>query len=100
MSVAALAVYALACARLTRLVTTDDFPLVARPRAWVRGRDRSGTGPAHWAAELVSCAWCAGVWCATALACAADRWGSVPAPVLTVMAGAWVAGAAAGWADH
>ncbi len=48
----------LAVFRLTRLVTEDSLPPVARARSEVM---RSGP---DWAAELIECPWCAGFWIA------------------------------------
>jgi hypothetical protein len=63
-SVTLLLILGLACWRLTRLVTADDFPLIAKPREWVIGED--GTAHEgrwyHWFGELISCYWCASGW--------------------------------------
>lgn len=61
----AFALYALACARLTRLTTTDT--ITARPREWIteRADARRATRPL---AALLDCDWCVSVWVAGALA--------------------------------
>ena len=76
------AVFVLAVARLTRLVTDDS--LLARPRGWLLARFpaentempegpdtfvvestglRYATHP-HWIGGLITCRWCAGFWIA------------------------------------
>lgn len=57
-----LAVYALAVARLTRLVTTDR--ITAAPRATLLRR----IPEQHLAAYLITCDWCASIWIAAAAA--------------------------------
>lgn len=86
----ALALYALACARITRLVTTDT--ITAPPREWIteRAYARALTRPF---AELINCDWCASVWVAGALA-ALDALASGP---LHALANAWSAPAALAW---
>lgn len=61
----AFALYALACARASRLVTTDT--ITARPREWIteRADARALTRPL---AALLDCDWCVTVWAAAALA--------------------------------
>lgn len=76
-----IAVAGLACFRLTRLVVTDDFPLVAVPRRWIIGDpyhtydheagewqpERRHEGRwFYWFGELISCPWCASGWVALA----------------------------------
>jgi hypothetical protein len=50
-------VYVLAAARITRLITHDSLPPMARLRDYVL--DRWGDDP--WS-ELIVCPWCMGVW--------------------------------------
>lgn len=73
-------IYALAAYRVTRLITRDSLPPIARLRDHVI--DRWGDNP--WS-ELIVCPWCMGFWvsvAATALASSpADvvtRWIAVP----------------------
>lgn len=63
-----LAVDALAASRLTRLITTDDFPPVKALREWAlnrvdpyKVRKVKGAEPPA-LAELIECNWCAGMW--------------------------------------
>jgi hypothetical protein len=44
-------------ARLTRILTIDDFPLSVKIRVWWQGLTKDG----EWA-KLVTCPWCAGPW--------------------------------------
>lgn len=74
-----------ATARLTRLLTVDELPLVARPRDKII--DRYGTD--HWLSYLVTCPWCLGMWVAAAVFPAAflagdSLWFQVPAGILTL----------------
>lgn len=91
----AAALYALACARLTRLATTDT--ITARPREWIteRADARALTRPV---AALLDCGWCVSVWVAGALA-ACDALARGP---LAALAGALApsggASAALAWA--
>jgi len=77
--------------RITRLIVRDDFPPVARPRAWIADR-----GP-EWLGELVTCPWCASGWIAMGAVAAAAWTVGLPAPVLCWPA---VWGAAAWIAHH
>lgn len=49
----------LAAFRITRLITTDTFPLVAKPRAALLRR----YGTSSWS-ELLTCTYCLGAWIA------------------------------------
>lgn len=77
-----LVVLSLATFRLTRLITTDDFPLVRIPREWIVGQkepdhmrwdEDSHTWEQpryhghegkwyYWLGELITCPWCASGW--------------------------------------
>lgn len=87
----ALALYVLACARLTRLATTDT--ITAPPREWLteRAYARALTRPI---AELINCDWCASVWIAGALA-ALDALARGP---LYALASSWGGPDALAWA--
>lgn len=65
----------LATFRITRLITTDDFPPIARPRNWITGEPywvdseskwhyphETASWPRHWFGDLITCPWCAGGW--------------------------------------
>lgn len=93
-----LLVMALATYRVTRLITTDDFPPVywarwkiidARP-SYVRQRDEQQMW--WWLGELVSCPWCASGWVSLAIVFGTDVWASLPLPWLLWFA-VWGAGA-------
>jgi hypothetical protein len=49
-------------ARLTRILTIDDFPLSVKIRVWWQGLTNDG----EWA-KLVTCPWCAGPWITLAM---------------------------------
>lgn len=78
----AVAVNALAAYRLTRLITRDSFPPVARVRDAVVDKldarqDAKGDPTTHPLATLITCPWCAGFWVAAGVAVAATvapRW--------------------------
>lgn len=76
---------ALACYSVTRLIVTDEFPLFAKPREWLKARYppshttwkkrppkrvesralSSGiwaVDEGHWIGDMISCPWCAGWW--------------------------------------
>jgi len=74
--------------RITRLLTQDALPLVARPRAWIIRR----TGEHSAWAYLVECPWCTGVYVAAAVTAATDVWVSVPYPFLVAGAAAALTG--------
>lgn len=62
-----------AAARVTRLITTDDFPF--RPvRDWALTR----FGEHGWLTRLLECPWCTGVWVAAPTAASAVLWGRRP----------------------
>ena len=61
-----LLVYALAAARLTRLVARDA--ILDRPREWITAR--TDNTRAALVGYLVNCGWCVGVWVGTAAALA------------------------------
>jgi hypothetical protein len=89
-----LVVDALAVARLTRLVTTDEVPFGP-------ARDLLlDAAPDSKAATLVSCDWCAGMWCAAAVAFARWRWPRAWPVLARVLAGSQVAGMAGTWVDR
>lgn len=80
-------VYALAAYRITRLITHDSLPPMARLRDYVL--NRWGDNP--WS-ELIVCPWCMGVWVSfgtTALVSTpADmiyRWVAVPLAMATII---------------
>jgi hypothetical protein len=90
-----LVVAGLATFRLTRLIVTDDFPLVAVPRRWVTGEpywveaeqkwhypSENGSWPRHWLGELVSCPWCASGWVSLGLVVAVAWWTPRDAPLV------------------
>jgi hypothetical protein len=85
--VADLAVDTFAAARLTRLVTTDDFPPVKAARELAVGTFGQGSA----LADLIECGWCAGFWITTGVRLLrrwAPRWWG---PVGEVLAAAMVA---------
>lgn len=63
----------LAAARVTRLITRDDFP-VAAVRDWSLTR----FGEHGWLPRLLECPWCTGVWVAVPATFSAYRWGRRP----------------------
>ncbi len=80
-------IYALSAHRLTRLITRDSLPPVARLRDYVLNR----WGDSDWS-ELVVCPWCMGFWIAagtTALVstpvAVAYQWIAVPLAMSTVI---------------
>lgn len=80
-------VYVLAAHRLTRLITHDSLPPVARFRQYVL--DRWGNNP--WS-ELAVCPWCMGFWVAVGTtvivstpADMAYRWIAVPLAMSTLI---------------
>lgn len=63
----------LAAFRLTRVVTTDDFPPVELARARIiewAGKDSA-------IASLIRCPWCSGAWCSFAVVAVALRYPAV-----------------------
>lgn len=81
-----LLVYALAAARLTRLIVTDDIAqpvrdVIARQALRTGARGRAGS----WLLSLVSCYWCAGFWASGAVVLAWWWWGDVPAVALLIV---------------
>jgi Protein of unknown function (DUF1360) len=60
--------------RLTHLITADQFP----PIRW--GRERLSAHAPEWIGDLVTCAYCAGVWVAALIVGAAELVGPVPRP--------------------
>lgn len=84
---------AFAVARLTRLSAIDDFPPIAIARDAFVGK----VGKDSALGELVTCAWCSGVWWAAGVRVArrvAPRyWG----PVAEMLAVAMVAAQVVGW---
>jgi Protein of unknown function (DUF1360) len=76
--------------RATRLLVTDDLPLVAHPRAWTL---RHAPG---WLGDLVTCPWCTSVWVGVPIVWLADASHGLAFPVLT-----WVAAATfTGWVSR
>jgi drug/metabolite transporter (DMT)-like permease len=67
-----LAVYALAVARITRLVTDDKIFDKPRNKILAAAPDDSKT------AYFVTCAWCVSIWVAAAVAPIAYLWGTHP----------------------
>lgn len=59
-----------ATARVTRLITRDDFPF-RRVRDWSLTR----YGEHGWLTQLLECPWCTGVWVAAPAAVSAAAWG-------------------------
>jgi hypothetical protein len=72
-------------ARVTRLLTADAFPPIARARSWVAARG-------DWQEYLVSCPWCIGVWISAAVTGLAEAHYGLPAPLLVWGALAYVTG--------
>lgn len=62
-----------ATARVTRLITRDDFPF-RRVRDWSLTR----YGEHGWLPRLLECPWCVGVWVAAPATYTALRWGHRP----------------------
>lgn len=75
MPVWALAVYALATARLSGLVVADEITRL--PREWFLAH-LDDTKPAQFVASLVTCQWCSSVWLAAVVAPVAWFWGWSP----------------------
>lgn len=85
MSALTFVVAALATFRLTRMVTTDDLPVFARPREallrrWTRGKASS------WKADGLTCPWCVGFWVSAIVVAVLEATGSVPRPGLVLLA--------------
>jgi Protein of unknown function (DUF1360) len=80
--------------RVTRLITKDTFPPVAKLRARLVGADETKLVGTRWEwfGELITCYWCAGFWVAGVVVFVANFFTSVPLPWLVWPA---VAGAAA-----
>lgn len=90
--------------RVTRLITADHLPIVAKPRefiqAWLAVYDAEGNlvGPRRWGvagesiAYLLSCPWCMSVWVAVGLVFGALGSWSIPLPWLWVAAACSVTG--------
>src|SRR5215471_14298652 len=62
-----------ATARVTRLITRDDFPF--RP---VRDWALTKLGEHAWFTRLIECPWCTGVWVAAPATLSALAWGERP----------------------
>lgn len=82
-----LLVYALATARATGLVTTDEITSPARRAILRRLDDKRPTH--HAAATLITCQWCASIWIAAAAAPLAwwhgtNPWVAIPAVALAL----------------
>lgn len=56
------ALLALAAFRLTRLIGWDDFPPVARARAWLTRERSDGSFDRPVLAHFIGCAFCQGAW--------------------------------------
>lgn len=63
MSVLFVVLFCLAVHRVTRFVTKDSFPPVARVRAWIERRGDY----ASWQAYLVTCPWCVSIYVSTGM---------------------------------
>ena len=84
----------LAVYRVTRLLTEDKIPIIARPREWlvnwldpwpadVQAGKRQSTGAtAKAVAYLLTCPWCMSVWVGAAVVFGAGLWLDVPYPWL------------------
>lgn len=62
-----------ATARVTRLITRDDFP-IKRVRDWAL----TELGPDAWFTKLIECPWCTGVWVSAPAVASAFAWGERP----------------------
>lgn len=87
MSLGTLLVLALAAWRVTRLITADS--IFAGPREAALRRLTAGKAESK-PAELLTCAWCMGMWVSAAVVGGYDAVASVPIPVYV-----WLAVAAA-----
>jgi hypothetical protein len=45
-----------------------------------------GTGIRYWIGELLSCHWCTGIWCATAVYLSYFFWSSITQPFIIILA--------------
>ncbi len=68
----------LATFRATWFVTVDDFPPMAKLRAWVTQRFGEGSSVTY----LITCLWCVSVWLGAGITALTDVFVSVPLPVL------------------
>lgn len=59
-----------ASARLTRLVTIDEFP----PIVGVKARLSRRYGPMHWTSDLLDCPWCFAPWVLIPVGLSALAW--------------------------
>lgn len=62
-----------ATARVTRLISRDDFPF-GKVRDWALTK----YGPDAWFTRLIECPWCTGVWVAAPATASALAWGDRP----------------------
>lgn len=87
----------LAAYRVTRLLTTDAFPPLARARDAVEER----WGDESWQAYLAHCPWCVSVYVAGALVAASVLLldDGLPHPLLVWPTASAVAGLVASWLD-
>lgn len=83
----------LASYRLTRLITTDEWP----PSRWFRDKVVARYGPQSTPAYLVTCPWCMGAWVAALVVLATSLWRPVPLPVLWWAAISSLVGLMAEW---
>lgn len=77
-------VISLACYRIQRIVTTDDWP----PSLWFRKKMRFNA----YLLEFFSCPWCFGTWATWAIFALSAQFVSVPLPVFQALAGSAVVG--------
>lgn len=90
MTVLVVVLYVLAVYRGTRLVTTDEFPLFARPREAIRADLRVPDALAY----LVTCPWCMSIWIGAALLAGLDLATEhvVPVPLFLLLTASAVTG--------
>lgn len=78
----------LATFRATWFVTVDDFPPIAKFRAWVTQRFGESSAISY----LVTCLWCVSVWLGAGITVLTDLFVSVPLPLLVWAASSAVTG--------
>jgi hypothetical protein len=83
MPIWALAVYALATARLSGLVVADE--ITRAPREWLLARLDDGK-PAQFVAAVVACQWCFSIYAGAVIAPVAWFWGWHPALLIPAIA--------------
>jgi hypothetical protein len=80
-----LALYALAVARVTGLITADSITEPIRDRVILWLDDTPGSS-GEWFSTLITCPWCAGMWVSLVAAPLVWFWGDTPVMLITALA--------------